>query len=83
MGRRIKGTDDRQKQGPGGLAGAPRAEPGRVFLESGRPMKAKGHTTVAPGDCMVLQTPGGAGYGNPAERSAASGAQDRAEGLEA
>jgi N-methylhydantoinase B len=73
---------DRQKQGPGGLAGAPRSEPGRVFLESGLPMKAKGHTSVQPGDCFVMQTPGGAGYGVPAERPPELITQDRAEGLE-
>jgi len=34
-----------------------------------------------PGDCIVIQTPGGAGYGDPAERDAATYRRERSEGL--
>ncbi|MGE0799710.1 MAG: hydantoinase B/oxoprolinase family protein [Lautropia sp.] len=35
-------------------------------------------TTVSRGDRLVLETAGGGGYGNPAERAAAAAAEDRA-----
>ena len=73
---------DRHKNAPRGLAGGADGATGNLFLESGRPVRAKGHTLVERGDCIVIQTPGGAGYGAAAERSTERLAQDRADGFE-
>ena len=72
---------DRQKHAPRGLAGGGEGAVGEVFLESGMPMLSKGLTIVKPGDCFVIRTPGGAGYGAVAERSGLLDAHDRSEGL--
>ena len=72
---------DRQKHAPRGLMGGGEGAKGRVSLESGRPIHAKGLTVVQPGDCIVIQTPGGAGYGDPAERDGKVLARERSEGL--
>jgi N-methylhydantoinase B len=61
----------------GGGSGAP----GRVSLVSGRPIGAKGRQSVPGGDFIRLETPGGGGFGNPAERDPAQVALDVADGL--
>lgn len=72
---------DRQKHAPRGLAGGSAGATGRVWLESGAPIKSKGLTTVQPGDCIVIETPGGAGFGPEIERDPALTEGERAEGL--
>ncbi|HKA57123.1 MAG TPA: hydantoinase B/oxoprolinase family protein, partial [Gemmatimonadales bacterium] len=72
---------DRQKYAPRGLAGGGDGATGRTSLESGQPIKSKGLTVVQPGDCIVIETPGGAGFGPEAERDPAITACERAEGL--
>jgi N-methylhydantoinase B len=72
---------DRQKHAPRGLAGGGEGAMGRVSLESGAPIKSKGLTVVQPGDCIVIETPGGGGFGAEAERDPAVTARERAEGL--
>jgi N-methylhydantoinase B len=59
---------DRQKHAPRGLAGGGEGATGRVSLESGAPIKSKGLTVVQPGDCIVIETPGGGGFGVEAGR---------------
>jgi N-methylhydantoinase B len=41
---------------------------GRVSLGSGAAMKGIGRQIIPAGDCVVIEMPGGGGYGNPAER---------------
>ena len=41
---------------------------GRVSLGSGVPMKGMGRQIIPAGDRVVIEMPGGGGYGNPAER---------------
>src|SRR5204863_3649566 len=41
---------------------------GRVTLGSGKPIRSKGRQTVAGGDCIRLELPGGGGFGDPATR---------------
>lgn len=72
---------DRQKHAPRGLMGGGEGATGRVTLESGRPIQAKGLTIVQAGDCIVIETPGGGGYGPASERSAKRTERERAEGL--
>jgi N-methylhydantoinase B len=61
----------------GGGAGAA----GRVSLVSGRPIGAKGRQGVPGGDFISLETPGGGGFGDPAERDPEQVAIDVADGL--
>jgi N-methylhydantoinase B len=61
----------------GGGLGAP----GRVTLVSGRPIRSKGRQTVAGGDFIRLELPGGGGFGDPAERDPEQVAADIADGL--
>ena len=41
---------------------------GRVSLGSGAAMKGMGRQIIPAGDRVVIEMPGGGGYGNPAER---------------
>jgi N-methylhydantoinase B/oxoprolinase/acetone carboxylase alpha subunit len=61
---------DRKRFAPRGMLGGGDGAPTDVSLESGKPIVAKGHSTVAPGDCIIILTAGGAGYGAPAARVA-------------
>ena len=54
---------------------------GYVGLASGQPLRGKGMQLVAPGDRLVVHTPGGGGIGAPAERKAERVARDLADEL--
>jgi len=62
-----------------GLFGGGPGAPGRVTL-NGEPMHSKRTIQVHPGDSMVLQTPGGGGYGDAASRSETARANDLRNG---
>jgi N-methylhydantoinase B len=72
---------DRLKNAPRGLMGGNDGAKGRIALESGRPLQPKGLTVVQPGDCIIIQTPGGGGYGDPRQRDTKVFEQERGEGL--
>jgi N-methylhydantoinase B len=72
---------DRHRFPPEGLAGGGDGERCLVSLESGKPALQKGWTRLEPGDCLVVQTPGGGGYGDAASRPAALLARDIEDGL--
>ena len=72
---------DRNRFAPKGLAGGGDGALANVFLESGKLAQPKGRTSLEPGDCLVIQTPGGAGYGDMAERSAEAIEHDVADEL--
>lgn len=61
----------------GGMSGAA----GTVSLKSGRILAGKGHHTINPGDRLVLQFPGGGGFGDPACRDREKLARDIRYGL--
>jgi N-methylhydantoinase B len=61
----------------GGGLGAP----GGVSLVSGKPIRSKGRQTIAGGDFIRLELPGGGGFGDPAARDADQVALDVADGL--
>ncbi|MEM6743524.1 MAG: hydantoinase B/oxoprolinase family protein, partial [Pseudomonadota bacterium] len=42
----------------------------RVSLASGAILKGKGFQMIPPGERLVVETPGGGGIGDPAERTA-------------
>jgi N-methylhydantoinase B len=68
----ILAAFDRIDHPPRGRDGGHNGENGYIGLKSGRKMKGKGFQTVPPDDRLLVMTPGGAGIGDPRERSAAS-----------
>jgi N-methylhydantoinase B len=61
----------------GGLPGAA----GRVRLESGKLLKSKGYQVVPAGDRLIVDMPGGGGYGNPLDRDRDAVARDVRSGI--
>jgi N-methylhydantoinase B len=64
-----------------GRDGGEDGAPGVVSLASGGTLRGKGLQRIPAGDRLVLQVPGGAGLGDPAERSAEALARDLEDGL--
>jgi N-methylhydantoinase B len=75
---------DRAKIAPSGLAGGQSGANSKFVLHPGteneKQLPASFRETLGPGTMFSLQTAGGGGYGNPANRSPAALAQDVAEG---
>ena len=66
---------DRRERGPYGLAGAANGKPGRNSIRTGkasrRELPGKCTLTVEPGDSLMIETPGGGGWGSaPKKREA-------------
>lgn len=64
----IFATYDRVIHPPRGREGGANGMTGRVGLGSGAAMKGMGRQIIPAGDRVVIEMPGGGGYGNPAER---------------
>lgn len=60
---------DRTRYPARGRAGGHEGALGRVSLASGRPFSPKGAQEIAGDDRLVLETPGGGGYGPPTDRN--------------
>jgi len=58
----LNAVPSRLDRGPEGLAGGEDGAPGR-FLVNGKPISEGKKMTMQPGDVVVLETPGGGGYG--------------------
>jgi N-methylhydantoinase B/oxoprolinase/acetone carboxylase alpha subunit len=58
----LNAVPSRLDRGPEGLAGGQDGAPGR-FLVNGKPISEGKKMTMQPGDVVVLETPGGGGYG--------------------
>lgn len=71
---------DRVNQAPRGRNGGENGSPGTVKLDDGTVMRPKGWQHVPAGRRLVLNLPGGGGYGDPAKRSADARTQDRIKG---
>ena len=63
-----------------GRAGGEDGAVGRVYLDDGSPFNAKGKQLVPAGRRLVLELPGGGGWGDPAGRSAGLARHDRLQG---
>ena len=61
----------------GGLSGAS----GNLLLKSGQRLKGKGRQVVPPGETLVMEMPGGGGYGDPSTRPADAVAEDLINGF--
>jgi len=74
---------DRRESRPYGIAGGESGGRGEnVLIRDGEEfvLPAKGTTSVLPGDVISIRSPGGGGYGDPAERLPAARRQDAREG---
>ncbi len=63
-----------------GRAGGEDGAAGAVYLDDGTPFPTKGKETVPAGRRIVLELPGGGGFGDPAERDPDAVANDRLQG---
>lgn len=61
---------------PRGRDGGGSGATGRLRLESGPELKAKGFQTIPRGDRLIVEMPGGGGYGNPMSRDPQAVATD-------
>ncbi len=57
---------ERRRRGPAGRAGGHGGAPGRT-LRNGEPLPGKWQGPLDAGDVLTIETPGGGGYGPPAE----------------
>lgn len=76
----LNATFERVDHPARGRAGGADGKPGVVRLASGKILKAKGRQPVPAGDRLIVEMPGGGGYGKPEERSPAMRARDKAYG---
>jgi 5-oxoprolinase (ATP-hydrolysing)/N-methylhydantoinase A len=63
-----------------GRAGGEPGAPGRVSTLNGVPLRPKGQQAIAAGDGVRIDTPGGAGFGPPADRNPELAAHDAEQG---
>lgn len=71
---------DRVKHPARGRNGGQDGKAGVVRLDDGTPMRPKGWQHVPEGRRLILELPGGAGFGDPARRSAEARAEDLSRG---
>ncbi|RWB19788.1 MAG: hydantoinase B/oxoprolinase family protein [Mesorhizobium sp.] len=71
---------DRVNHPPHGRDGGKPGVAGVVKLDDGTKMRPKGWQHVPAGRRLILELPGGGGYGDPLKRSAAARANDRSKG---
>ncbi len=64
----INAMFDRLTYPARGRDGGGAGQTGGIRLASGKPIAGKGLQEIAPGDAVILDLPGGGGYGSPAER---------------
>lgn len=77
---RLSIMSDRAEHPPSGLEGGRPGAPVVLSLASGRPVPAKGRTTMTPDDQLLVQFPGGGGFGPPHERDPNAVATDLRDG---
>ncbi len=82
---RVSLLAERQRVAPSGIEGGRDGAPGRHLIRTTgskeRIVPAKVTLDLAPGDEVVVQTPGGGGYGDPTRRSDEARERDRQNGL--
>lgn len=77
----ILASFDRIDHAPRGRDGGADGANGYVGLASGRRLNGKGFQEVPPDDQLIVETPGGAGIGDEAERDDSAVQADRRDGL--
>ncbi|VFR38396.1 N-methylhydantoinase B [plant metagenome] len=73
---------DRITSPPRGRDGGAAGAPGKVALDDGTVLRPKGWQHVPAGRRLVLNLPGGGGFGDPARRAEDARTQDRVRGYE-
>ena len=71
----------RDRFAPRGLFGGTAGRKFYASLNGGEAINVHGITTLKQGDRLVLDSPGGGGFGPPAERAAAAEERDRRNGI--
>ena len=77
----ISATFDRITHPARGTGGGLNGAPGRASLKSGATLRGFGRQVIPAGDRVVLETPGGAGIGDPGKRAPEKLADDVKNGL--
>lgn len=72
---------ERLTTGPAGRQGGLQGTPGEVSITDGTKITDKGIYKIPAGERLILQTPGGGGFGNPIHRDRDAVAQDLSDGL--
>ena len=72
---------DRTWRAPEGRHGGKDGLSGIVRLASGAPLKSKGRQTVPHGERLIMELPGGGGYGAPHDREPALVREDVLDGI--
>ncbi|WP_342077036.1 hydantoinase B/oxoprolinase family protein [Yoonia sp. SS1-5] len=72
---------ERLTTGPAGRQGGLDGAPGAVTITDGTRITDKGIYKIPAGERLILQTPGGGGFGTPADRDREAVAQDLSDGL--
>lgn len=72
---------ERLTTGPTGRQGGGDGTEGRVSISNGTVIRDKGIYEIPAGERLILQTPGGGGFGDPAKRDRAAVVQDLSHGL--
>ena len=78
---RISLLTDRHKHPAQGLMGGLPGSPTKIVLNEGQFIHPKSQSYLFPGDHLVIDYPGGGGYGPPQERDKKAIAEDLKEGL--
>ncbi|MGI9605630.1 MAG: hydantoinase B/oxoprolinase family protein [Acidimicrobiales bacterium] len=63
-----------------GRNGGENGSPGGVRLDDGSPFRTKGKQTIPPDRRLIMELPGGGGFGNPAERDPDALENDKKQG---
>lgn len=71
---------DRIENPARGRQGGGSGAPGAVYLDDGSPFAGKGKQTVAAGRRLIMELPGGGGFGDPNERDPEATDNDIAQG---
>jgi N-methylhydantoinase B len=71
---------DRIEHPARGRDGGQDGAPGAVRLDDGSPFRSKGRQTIPVDRRLILELPGGGGFGDPADRDEAAAANDRIQG---
>jgi len=73
----FSATYERVKHPARGRHGGENGMTGRLTLDDGSPVAAKGNTTVSSGRHLIVEFPGGGGLGDPTQRDSQARERDR------
>ncbi len=72
---------ERLNEGPSGRQGGHKGSAGKVYLSNGTRIEDKGLHRIPAGETLILQTPGGGGFGDPIHRDRSAVKRDLEYGL--